>query len=1417
MAEELRNMTVSIGFDIPRSPLSGLNREMNQFTRHTTTASSAMGSFSSANRGMIRESRALNRAVNRQTEFIRRLSGTSGMTATQLADDWAHMSTEMRRSFIQNHNQLIVHQRDLLGVEENMRRLGNQMGHYTGTTSDFMNEVQRLGREHRRISDQMINNDMSLRQGFIPTVATMSTMSTQSDKIRANYERMGRAIYNVNRPFLAVTNNLERMARSGNAAQLALEMLGPNASMKALQDQVRLINQGVMRQQAVVVAAGIAWLGFTAILANAALGPDPAEVRAEQDQLTQIYKEEWRKRVDEISHFVGIFEKVSVPKVKPSDVMKAMQSQLKAVQTWRKSLQSLIKKGVDEGLIKELQKAGPAAAYEIRAIDRMSQPELDKYVQTWRDKMSLARTQATDELTKLKQQTDAKIKELQDSIKPLGAAWEKFKGTWATALKPFVDLWGQLAAGFVTIGTKIGEFVNYLNSISPWITKLAGMFIYLVATFTLLLSPLAVGIGYIMGVRAAFTALWMLISPLVTGLGAMMGTVLLVSGVVLGLGVALYLLWTRSETFRNGVIKGWNAIKSAAVSVYGFIRPYIMQAIGAVTTFVGQKLAQLKTFWDENGAMILQATKNFFTPIVFIVRTVLGAVWSVMKFMWPVVLLLVKSVWSNIRGVIDGALKIIMGLAKIFGGLFTGNFSKMWEGVKQVFFGAIQFVWNLINLMMFAKILSAGKMFITGFRDVFVGLWAGLRTLFTKSVTNVKNTVQYGFTAMKLLGQTIMTGFKNSINGIWTAIHGNIRGMLGRIGTSIKTAWTTARTETKTLFGMIKDDVTGVFKNIVQAAKDLPGKIGRGISSMAGRVEEGIGTFAGKVFSGFKKVVNGAIDGINWAMKGIGLETTIELWKPPKYAKGTSFHPGGPAILGDGGGPELYRTPSGHVGLSPGRDTLMNLPKGTEVLPYKQSMQLLNAGLPAYKSGAKGKGENGSVLHDAVNKGKNIAGKAWDTTKNVAGNVKEAAFDVWSYISNPSKLASKIFKEFGVEFPKMSGAAYEFGKGSVSFLKDKTIGFLKEQLAGLSFVGSESKDPGAVGPGSGYGGMMKYVEAVYNSVKSRFGKTHFMGGYNNRNVVGGSSKSMHAYGRAFDIGGSHETMSKIAEYLRTTASQLQYVIYNRRIAGPGMGKAWRRYTGLNPHTDHVHADFKAVRNSIPGDIGKSTGSASAWRDDIIRAAAQMKEFVTPSEINGIVAQIQRESTGNQRIVQSPLVRDVNTRNGNPAKGLLQYIPQTFAKYRMKGYGDIFNGYHQLLAFFNNRNWRRDLPYGKRGWGPTGLRKYATGGIAWRPQIASLAENGWKEFIIPTQPSMRKNAHALLQQANHELGYTPESSGSSYTSSSGGSRPVINFNPTINIDMSGNSNNSVDVEKAIRKALDEQWQRLISIYGIEVVR
>jgi len=103
--------------------------------------------------------------------------------------------------------------------------------------------------------------------------------------------------------------------------------------------------------------------------------------------------------------------------------------------------------------------------------------------------------------------------------------------------------------------------------------------------------------------------------------------------------------------------------------------------------------------------------------------------------------------------------------------------------------------------------------------------------------------------------------------------------------------------------------------------------------------------------------------------------------------------------------------------------------------------------------------------------------------------------------------------------------------------------------------------------------MTKTTESAYNWVKDMFPSLKFMGGYNNRDVRGvPGKKSDHAYGRAFDIGGSPKQMAAAAEKLRTNPPPgLKYVIYNHKIASPG--GPWRPYKGVNPHTDHIHASF----------------------------------------------------------------------------------------------------------------------------------------------------------------------------------------------------------------------------------------------------
>lgn len=960
------------------------------------------------------------------------------------------------------------------------------------------------------------------------------------------------------------------------------------------------------------------------------------------------------------------------------------------------------------------------------------------------------------------------------------------------------NLWSALKPIAEVVGVAIYGAFKALETLLPPIT---GALSFLIAKFTNMKGfvPIMSGILaafvtfrlYLLAMRApamiiqtisVLTRAWA-VAQMLLNTTLLANPVGLVIAAIAGLAAALVVAYKRSETFRNIVNGAWDAIKAKAMTVFNFLKPYIQQAMTAITGFAQQKLGQLKQFWDQNGTQILQAVKNIWgavsavfksvmAVIVPIVKVGLGAILAVFKVVFPVALALVKSVWGNIKGVINGALNIIMGLVKIFSGLFTGNFKTMWAGIKQLFIGVVQFLWNFIQLQMFGKLLSLGKIFITSFRGIFVGLWNGLKTLFTASVGIVKNVVVKGWNLLLSITKGIFNAYRSFLTGIWnflksmiskaasaiwnyvkaqwnalktgtTTIFNAVRKFLSDLWSGIKNtvtklagsakdgvvnAWNTLKNRTTEMFTTIKKKVTSIFDDIVGAAKKLPGRIGDGIKSMASGVKKGVTSFANTLVKAMGKGLNGTITGINWVLEKVGAPK-IKEWKVPQYEKGTrnGKHPGGLAVLGDGGEHELYRTPKGQVGLSPNTDTLMNLPKGTEVLSGKQTKQAFSAaGVPMYdggsgviggiKKGASWVGGKASDAYDSskkyvskkagqvADKGQELYEHAKDKTVETAGKVKDLALDVWDYMDDPAALMKKVFGKFIPDLPNLAGAAGDMLKGGVKTVKDKSIDFIKSKLDEYMSFDGGGGDGSTVGPGSGKGGMHPYVEAWYNKVKDKFGPTKFMGGYANRDVRGGSSKSMHAYGRAFDIGGSKDTMSKIAEWARTHMNNLQYAIYNRRIAGPGMGKPWRKYSGENPHTDHVHLDFMTG-----GGGGKApSGGASAWRSKIIQAAKQMKESVSPSEVNGIIAQIQRESGGNQSIIQSSAVRDINTRNGNPARGLLQYIPQTFRAYALKGHSNIMSGYDQLLAFFNNTRWRTDLPYGKRGWGPKGNRKYKNG-------------------------------------------------------------------------------------------------------------
>lgn len=155
-----------------------------------------------------------------------------------------------------------------------------------------------------------------------------------------------------------------------------------------------------------------------------------------------------------------------------------------------------------------------------------------------------------------------------------------------------------------------------------------------------------------------------------------------------------------------------------------------------------------------------------------------------------------------------------------------------------------------------------------------------------------------------------------------------------------------------------------------------------------------------------------------------------------------------------------------------------------------------------------------------------------------------------------------------------------------------------------------------------------------------------------------------------------------------------------------------------------------VKNPVNGD----------WTPVIKSAAAKMGEHVSDYDIKRILNTIAHESHGDQHITQPGA--DPDGDGSGPARGLLQFKTMTFNHYKVAGHGNIYSGYDQLLALFNDTNWRGDLRW-NGGWGPTGGTKRENGGLMVAEQLYHIAENNKPEMIIPLDINKRPRALNLI--------------------------------------------------------------------------
>ncbi|MDW4078350.1 peptidoglycan DD-metalloendopeptidase family protein [Staphylococcus saprophyticus] len=803
-------------------------------------------------------------------------------------------------------------------------------------------------------------------------------------------------------------------------------------------------------------------------------------------------------------------------------------------------------------------------------------------------------------------------------------------------------------------------------------------------------------------------------------------------------------LWTGVKNaftwLKNSVISIFNTVKNFAIKVWNTIKNTVVNLAKGLWNGVKNAFN-----WLKNSVIsIFNSVKNFAIKV-----------WTTIK---NSVVARAKSLWTGVKNMFT---YLKNSVVSIFNNV--KNFAiKVWTTIKNTVVSRAKSLWN-------------------GVKSMFTNLWNSVKSIFTK----LKNWVVDTWTTIKnkVVGfaKSLWNGVKNHFNGLKT----DATNIFNKVKIMAIDKWDAIKGKIVGFATTIKDKVTGAFGKMRDTLEGIIDKIKGFISDMVDKVKGGL---------------NKLIDGVNWVGGKLGMDklpkiklhtgtehtnTTTNVVKNGKIARDTF------ATVGDkgkGNGPngfrhEAIRYPNGKMAITPNKDTTTFLPQGSSVMNGAQTHAMLSSNNPTFSKGtlprfASGTGGMFNILgngkkpkkkkhdnhNDAVSE---KLGEMWGGTKKASGAIveggkkavsatlgaaakgkdwlKDKVGDVMDWIEKPGKLLNKILEGFGVNMegfgiPKAASLPFDMMKGMFGKLKkaatDTFKKWMEEQGGGdggyIKYLDNITTPYSPNGPPPGYafnwahpGIDLPYINEPVHSTIS--GKAY------NKTMPGGFGKYVQVKGGALDVFYGH--LSK-------------WLLKNGQSVKPGTKLGISGNTGASTGP-HLH--YEMHKNGKPIDPvkwlkansgGSQNKSASKWKSDIKRAAKQMKVNLSGKELNGIVSQIQRESNGNAGVTQGN-IGDINNLRGTPAQGLLQYVPSTFKSYAVKGHKNIKNGYDQLLAFFNNSNWRRDLPYGKSGWGPSGSRRFATGTNNAPRGFAQVFEEGGEimqmrggETVIPNDVSIQ---------------------------------------------------------------------------------
>lgn len=113
------------------------------------------------------------------------------------------------------------------------------------------------------------------------------------------------------------------------------------------------------------------------------------EMQKKFDELEKAYQDTLAAAQDSINNQIGLFDEINTESdLTFSQMKQRLLEQADALNGWAENLQIAAKKGVDEGLLKELADAGPESAGYLEIIANLTDDEIDALNAAWKERFN---------------------------------------------------------------------------------------------------------------------------------------------------------------------------------------------------------------------------------------------------------------------------------------------------------------------------------------------------------------------------------------------------------------------------------------------------------------------------------------------------------------------------------------------------------------------------------------------------------------------------------------------------------------------------------------------------------------------------------------------------------------------------------------------------------------------------------------------------------------------------------------------------------------------------------------------------------------------------------------------------------------------------------------------------------------------